>query len=149
MNAAGKSLAILLRLMGLIVLTSLFAVVMPTTWMNATNQWLGLGELPDLPIVGYLARSLSAMYAMHGALLLFLSFHVRRYAGVLRFLAGVGVLFGATMLVLDLALGMPWWWTLGEGPFVIPANVVVYWLATRVERNAAAGNHPSSGRVGL
>ena len=127
-----------MRVLGLIVLTSLFAVVMPTAWMDATNQWLGLGELPDLPIVGYLTRSLSAMYAMHGALLVFLSFNVRRYATVLRFLAGVGVLFGATMLALDLAVGMPWWWTLSEGPFVIPANAVVFWLATRIERSTAA-----------
>jgi hypothetical protein len=131
-SAAEKALVIILRVLGVIVLAALFAVVMPQAWMAATNRWLGLAELPDTPLVGYLTRSLSAMYAMHGALLVFISYDIRRYAALLRFLALMGVAFGITMLVLDLAVGMPWWWTLNEGPLVIPLYIVIYCLAMRI-----------------
>ena len=36
--------------------------------MVAMHADLGLGRLPDAPIVGYLARSTSAFYAIEGGL---------------------------------------------------------------------------------
>jgi hypothetical protein len=57
----------------LLVIGSLFAlvpVVMPWSWMAATHRWLGLGETPSGRMVEYLARSLSAFYALVGALCL-------------------------------------------------------------------------------
>jgi hypothetical protein len=132
-----KALVIILRVLGGIVLLALLAVIMPHSCMETTNRWLGLGELPDTAIVGYLTRSLSVMYAMHGALLVYLSCNVRRFAPVIRFFAAVGVVFGVIMLGIDLAVGMPWWWTWGEGPFVVPVYALVFWLATRVERTGA------------
>jgi hypothetical protein len=56
----------LLRVTGVIMLTALGAVVMPFGWMNSIHQQLGLGALPNVPIVGYLTRSISALYALHG-----------------------------------------------------------------------------------
>jgi hypothetical protein len=69
------------------MLTALVAVVMPYDWMNAIHQRQGLGELPHVPIIGYLTRSISALYALHGALLVFLAGDVRRFLPVVRFLA--------------------------------------------------------------
>ncbi len=129
-----KALIVILRGLGVLVLFALLAVIMPHSCMDITNRWLGLGELPNTEIVGYLTRSLSAMYALHGALLVYLSFQVRRFAPVIRFLAAMGVVFGAIMLGIDLAVGMPWWWTWGEGPLVVPVYAFVYCLAARVER---------------
>ena len=43
------------------------------------HRQVGLGELPQVPIVGYLTRSISALYALHGALLVFMAGDVRRY----------------------------------------------------------------------
>ena len=53
----------------------------------AAHASLGLGPMPQGPLVGYLIRSASALYALHGALALFLSFDVRRYWRVITFLA--------------------------------------------------------------
>ena len=61
------------------MLTALGAVVMPFEWMNSIHRQVGLGELPHVPIVGYLTRSISGLYALHGALLLFLAGDVRRH----------------------------------------------------------------------
>ncbi len=43
------------------MLTALGAVVMPFDWMNVIHRQAGLGELPDVPIVGYLTRSISGL----------------------------------------------------------------------------------------
>src|SRR5260370_29533176 len=71
MTKSDKVLVILFRyLLGIGSLFALVPVVMPWSWMAATHRWLGLGEMPTGPIVEYLARSLSAFYALVGALCL-------------------------------------------------------------------------------
>jgi len=132
MSRAERALVLLLRAAGLLTLTALFPAVMPRAWMDAIHRWLGLGALHQAPIVGYLTRSLSAMYALHGALVLFVSTDVRRWMPVIRCLAVLGVLFGAGMIVLDWAVGLPAWWIAGEGPVVIALGVAILWLASQV-----------------
>jgi hypothetical protein len=114
------------------MLTALGAVVMPYDWMNAIHQKQGLGELPHVPIVGYLTRSISALYALQGALLVFVANDLRRYLPVVRFLALAGAVFGAMMLAIDWGVGMPLPWTIGEGPWVILLSGVILWLAGRL-----------------
>jgi hypothetical protein len=134
MSWAEKTLVVVLRLSAVLLLVALVPACMPFQWMVVIHRALGMGELPDMPIVGYLTRSLSAFYAMHGALILYVSFDVRRHLPVIRFLAVLAVAFGAGMLVLDAAVGLPLAWTLGEGPFVIALGAVLLWLAGRVNR---------------
>ncbi len=122
-------------------MTALGAVVMPYEWMNLIHRELGLGELPHVPIVGYLTRSISALYALHGALLVFLANDVRRYLPVVRFLAVAGVVFGALLVGMDFAVGLPLPWTVGEGPWVMALSMVILWLSGR-ERFPAAGTGP-------
>ena len=131
MNRYERILTRLLRLGGVVMLTALGAVVMPYEWMNVIHQQQGLGELPHVPIVGYLTRSISAIYALHGALLVFIASDVRRYLPVVRFLAVAGVAFGAVMLGIDYFVGMPVPWTVGEGPSVIVFSAVILWLTGR------------------
>jgi uncharacterized membrane protein YvlD (DUF360 family) len=95
---------------------------------------LGMGELPRGPMIGYLTHSLSAMYAMHGAVVFFVSLDVRRYLPVVKCLAVLAITFGIGMIVLDVVVGMPMFWILCEGPFIVIVNAVVLWLAGRVAR---------------
>jgi hypothetical protein len=131
MNRYERILIWLLRLGGVVMLTALGAVVMPYEWMNMIHQQTGLGELPHVPIVGYLTRSVSAFYALHGALLVFVASDVRRYLPVVRFLAVAGAVFGAVLLGVDCAVGMPLPWTFAEGPFVVVLSAVILWLTGR------------------
>ena len=132
MLKANVVLVVLLRAMGLVALSAVFAAFFPFHWMAAIHAWLGLGPLPDVPVVGYLTRSVSGLYAGQGALLLYLSFDVRRHIPVIRVLALLSLAFGVGMLPLDLAVGMPLPWTLCEGPFIIAWAVAVYWLTWRL-----------------
>lgn len=71
------------------------------------------------------------LYALHGALLVFLASDVRRYLPVVRFLAVAVAVFGAAMLGIDWAVRMPLRWTVGEGPSVVAFDAVILWLTGR------------------
>ncbi|OHB69234.1 MAG: hypothetical protein A2V70_06395 [Planctomycetes bacterium RBG_13_63_9] len=129
MGSAEKGLVLLLRLSGLLLLTALIPAVMPLAAMAAIHRWLGLGEMPEGPLIGYLTRSLSALYAAHGVLVLFVSLDVRRYLPLVKCLAALSVVFGIGMFVLDGAVGMPCWWIVGEGPAIVVLGIVLWWLA--------------------
>src|SRR5207253_777590 len=76
----------------------------------------GLGEMPTGPVVEYLARSLSAFYALVGALCLVVATDLERYRPLVRFLGVAFALMSVVLLDVDLAAGMPWWWSASEGP---------------------------------
>jgi len=123
---------ILLRLSAGVLLLAFPAAFLPIGWMQAIHRWLHLGELPDQPIIAYLTRSLSGMYGIHGLLLLFASFDVRRYLPLLRFALVISLLGGVALLLIDLAAGMPWFWTWSEGPSLIVFYGVLAGLAARL-----------------
>jgi hypothetical protein len=124
-------LVLVLRLGALVLLLALVAVVMPFSWMASIYAGLGLGELPDVPLMGYLTRSTSGLYVFHGAMMWFMSGDVRRYAPVLRFQAWCSVVFGLGMVLLDAAVGLPWFWVAVEGPSIIAIGVVMLLLLRR------------------
>jgi hypothetical protein len=139
-RAAGLALlVVVLRALGGLDLCALGAVVLPLRWMAAAHAWLGLGAMPEGPLVGYLVRSASALYALHGATVLFISFDVRRYWNLITFLAAAAVLHGILMLGIDLAEGMPVWWTSVEGLGFAATGLAV--LAAQW----AAGSPPGGG----
>jgi len=129
MTKSDKALVLLLRLVGVPALFALVAVVMPVSWMAATHRWLGLGEMPTGPVVEYLARSLSAFYAVMGALCLVLSTDLERYRPLVRLLGLVFALMGVVLFGVDLAAGMPWWWSASEGPGGVVFGALLFLLA--------------------
>ncbi len=129
---AEKALVAVLRVVGLLELVALAAVFFPTPWMEAIHAAAGLGAFPHAVLTQYLARSLSLMYAFHGALVLYLSFQVREHLAVVRVLGWLTMLAGAGMLCLDIWAGMPWLWTLAEGPSIVAIGVAMAALAVRL-----------------
>jgi hypothetical protein len=129
MTRADKALVLLLRFVGGTALFALVAVFMPWSWMAATHRWLGLGEMPAGPVVEYLARSLSAFYAIMGALCLVVAADLERYRPLVRFLGVAFVLMSGVLLGVDLMAGMPWWWSASEGPGGVVFGVLLFVLA--------------------
>jgi hypothetical protein len=124
-------LRLFLRVYGVVAGLAIFAVFMPRAWMATTHELIGLGKFPDGVIVDYLARSVSALYAVHGGLLWLLARDVRRYEAIIVYIAAAGMAFSVFVLVLDANLGLPVWWTLGEGPSVLVISVVILVLLAR------------------
>ena len=133
MNNAERGLAFLLRVVGALDLCALGAVVMSDDAMAAIHVRLGLGELPNAPIISYLTRSASALYALHGALFLLVAADVRRYAPLISLMAYGAVALGAALASIDLAAGMPLYWTAVEGPSYLLIGLAMLVLLRRVE----------------
>ncbi len=132
MRDPANILTVILRLVGVLDMMAALAVPLPESVMSTAHQALGMGELPEAPLVGYLARTASGLYAMNGAVLLFVSRDVRRYAELIRYMASIAFAFGALTLGVDILEGMPLWWTIIEGPSIMAMTGVVFWLASRV-----------------
>jgi len=119
------SVAWILRVVGLLSMLAILAVFMPLSMMGSVHEYLGLGKMPEGPIVEYLARSLSALYALLGCWIFYLS---GRVGEQLRLVCLFGVLFTAFGLVLwwiGVKTGMPLSWVLLEGP---PAILIGLWI---------------------
>ena len=129
------NLQLFLRISGSVMLLALAFVFVPRSWMKEIHLLLELGEMPDAPIVWYLARSTSAFYALAGALFWLVSFDVRAQWRILLFLGPVTVLVGVVLLGIDVAAGMPAEWTVTEGPFVVVFGFVLIYLVYRVDTN--------------
>lgn len=127
-------LKLFLRLIGSAALLALIFVAAPHAWMDAIHVQMGMGQLPDAPVVGYLARSTSAFYALLGGLLWVVSFDLGRHRLVLIYLGVAITLFGGTLLVVDWWEGMPLFWKVWEGPFVIAFGLAVLFLSRGISQ---------------
>ena len=146
MTEQERSLQLFLRVVGGVSLLALVFVVAPRAWMEAIHQWLGMGRLPEEPVVGYLARSTSAFYAFLGGLVWVVSCDLRRHRLVLRYLGVATILFGLVLTGVDWLEGMPRWWALGEGPLDAAFGVVILALSRRA--GASEGGRAASVRGG-
>ena len=128
------------------MLFALVFVVAPGSWMRDIHGLVGLGEMPDTAIVWYLARSLSAFYAMMGGLFWVVSFNVSHYYSVLSYLGWTTTVFGGALCVIDVQAAMPFAWTMTEGPFVALFGVVILYLISRFEHTPVPNSavHPSA-----
>ena len=133
------ALKLLLRVVGSASLLALIFVVAPESWMVEIHADLGLGRLPDAPIVGYLARSTSAFYAIEGGLFWVVSFDLVRYRPVVRYLGATTAVFGVVLLGVDWLEGLPLSWALWEGPFVFLFGLSILWFSARLDDRASTG----------
>ena len=128
-TSTDRSLSWLLRFVGGIELCAIPFVLIPISWMAEIHaSLLGLGPMPQAPIVDYLTRSLSMLYAVHGAVVFRLSFDVVRFRPLVGFLGWLHAALGVAILAIDLAAGLPWWWVIGEGPGIAVGGALVLML---------------------
>ena len=132
-------LQFILRLFGTSSLLATIFVAAPEAWMRDIHAALGMGELPAAPVVGYLARSTSALYAVLGGLFWTLSFDTIRYRSVLMYLGAALATFGLSLYVIDWREGMPWLWCVWEGTAVTGFGITIVLLARREPRREGEG----------
>jgi len=135
---AAKILRALMAIIGCGLMVAAAAVFLPAETMATVHGWLGLGEFPDAPITLYLARSTSLLYAIHGALMLYVSFDMKRYWPLVKVFGWLHVVIGLTMFGIDLSASMPTYWIAGEGiPIAIAGGVIVL-LWQKANRESAS-----------
>ena len=110
-----KWLRLLFAIIGCGLMVAALAVFLPVSLMATIHLWLGLGEFPDAPITIYLARSTSLLYAVHGLLMLVVSFDMKRYWPLVPIFCWLHVVLGIVMFGIDVSAPMPNYWIAGEG----------------------------------
>ena len=118
-----KLLKLLLIGFGICCCIAVVPFLMPTSWMAACHEWLGLGSFPEAPIVDYLARSTSGLCAFLGVLALVLATNVRGYSAIIRLLAISLAALEIINLLYGFSSAMPAWWiwsdAIGAGGFAV------------------------------
>ena len=132
MKNAERWLKILLLLFGLPAAFAIVPFLIPTRWMAAVHEWLGMGVLPDKPIVDYLARYASAFSAFYGFLLLLLMRDVRRYAPVITFQAVAIIALSGLGAIFAWRAGMPAWWIIADVVSCWSYCGGMLWLQTKI-----------------
>jgi hypothetical protein len=127
-----RILVVLLRAAGILTCTAFLAVFLPTDWMAATHEQLGLGVFPRTPLVDYLTRSVAALYGFHGVLVLLVSRDPVRHAPIVRYVGLVSILFGTLIVFIDLRAGLPMLWTVAEGPPVAVLGALVLYFSRKL-----------------
>ena len=138
-SSQSRLLKILLRLIGTSSLFALIFVAAPRSWMLSIHAWLGMGQMPEAPVVGYLARSTSAFYAGLGGLFWVASFDLFRHRLVLIYLGAAVALFGVMLLIVDWWEGLPLMWKVWEGPVVIGLGLAVLFLSRAIRPGTREG----------
>ncbi|MBI84514.1 MAG: hypothetical protein CMJ81_15070 [Planctomycetaceae bacterium] len=126
-------LLIAVRVLGIFELFAIPFIFVPFAWMGEIHEHLGLGSIPEGRIVSYLARSLSGFYAINGVVLLYISFDLKYYWSLLKLFVAIFIVMGFTLTILDLSLGMPFSWTLSEGPVEILFGGLMWWLMKKID----------------
>lgn len=130
-----RAIAWLLRGLGMVDACAIVIAFLPGEAILQIHYILGLAPLPDAPLVSYLIRSTSVLYALHGGLMLGLATDVARYRPVIRLLGGLAMVHGVVIFGIDQSLGMPWWWNWMEGPTFALCGVAVLTLSGHPARS--------------
>lgn len=102
----------ILRIAGATEILAFFAVIMPRSWMEVSHAWLGMGEMPNGPVLMFMIRQASYTYGIHGVSLWVLASDVVRFRKLV-ILNGIAYLLaGPIFFWIDYTAGMPWYWTL-------------------------------------
>ena len=123
-----RIVTLMLRSLGAVSCSAVIAVMIPHAWMDRIHQRIGLGELPDLPMVDYLSRSLSLFYAWLGILVIRASFDVIRHLRWIRFFAASGLVVAVIQTAIDFLAPVPSWWLVAEGGFLFAYFGTLAWL---------------------
>jgi hypothetical protein len=139
MTGKDRLLVFILRANGVVMLFAIPAIFMPFSWMQAIHGWLGLGELPERPIISYLARSTSALYVGFGIIWLFLAQDVERYRDAIHLQGVLCLLLGASLLIADLQAEMPLAWVVFEMGYLFVVGGLIVVLCRPNSTPGAAG----------
>src|SRR6266850_120536 len=100
-GAEQRGLMIVLRCLGVLDMVAVAAILTPRSGLEAAAKRIGLALAPE-PLPMYLARTASALYVLHGAMVFFVSFDVPRYWRLIRFMAFAALVHGAVVIGIDL-----------------------------------------------
>jgi hypothetical protein len=134
----GRSTERFLRLLAILQMLTLAVVLMPVGWIAAWHAWLGLGVMPDDPVLRYVIRGAALAQGAIGVLLWVIATDVVRFRPLVVTTAAI-YLFGApAYYLLDATAGMPRFWCIFDGAFCLLAGGVLLTLCLLSSPNESA-----------
>ena len=134
-------LVLVLRATAVLFLFAFVGAVLPESWMKAIYESGDIGPWPGGALLVYLARALSILYGFLGLMALYLSFDVRRYLPLIRFMAIVGFPFAPVMFVVIWSAGLPTVWAVSEPTGIILISALWYMASKSVRLENATGSY--------
>lgn len=131
-------LVFVLRATGVLLLLAFVGAALPESWMKAVYESGELGPWPGGALLVYLARAVSLLYGFFGLLALYLSFDVRRYLPLIRFMALVSFPFAPVMFLVIWMAGLPTFWAVCEPMSILVISALWWYLASRSAKLAKA-----------
>jgi hypothetical protein len=86
--------------------------VLPREWMERSHIGLGMGTMPQGPVLDFMIRQSAFVYGMHAVLLWWLARDVLRYQPLVRLIGWTYLVYGPAFLLINWRTGTPLWWTL-------------------------------------
>ncbi len=118
----------LLRATDAVEILAFGAVIMPRAWMETSHTRLGLGVMPDGPIIMFMIRQASYFYGAHGILLWLMASDVVRFRPLVRFTGIMFLLAAPVFLIIDYTAGMPAFWTGVDTVSSVFLGTALLWL---------------------
>jgi hypothetical protein len=112
---------------------AVFAMIMPRSWMDSISEILRVDPLGASPLAGYLARLASALYALHGSTLAIIAWYLPQSLFMVKPIGVATIAFGLAMYWIDLAEGMPVYWSIVEGTALVLGGASFVVMASMVD----------------
>lgn len=144
MSEPSRCLVVVLRATAVLLLVAFVGASLPESWMKAVHEWGELGPWAGGALLVYLARVVSLLYGFFGLLALYMSFDVRRYRPLVRFMAAVSFAFVPIMFVVIWSAGLPTVWAVGEPASILLISALWY-VASAPAKAAEPFTAPQSG----
>ncbi len=98
---------------GLVMMTGLFFVFIPSAAMSRIGEALDLPDFEASPVFEYMARTLSFVAFLSGALLIFLGAHLEDYTRLIRFVGWCLLAFLPIPIFIHIKVSTPIWLKVG------------------------------------
>lgn len=131
-----------LILVGVVQSAAVIAVFMPHSWMDLCSRLMGVDSLPTGSLPNYLARLSSAMYVVHGTMLIITAWNLPLVLPIVIPFARLTIVLGGIMLWIDIAERMPIVWTLFETIALVVSGGLTEYFARRAAPQALSEAKP-------
>lgn len=117
--------AIFLRIVAIIQMLTFAVVLMPTAWIASWHAWLGLGVLPDDPVLRYVIRGAAFVQGALGVLVWVIGSDVIRYRPLIITIAAICLCAAPAYYFIDATAGMPRFWCIFDFVYCLAAGGVL------------------------
>jgi hypothetical protein len=124
-----------LRLLAIIQMLTFAVVLMPLEWIASWHAWLGVGVMPDDPVLRYVIRGAALAQAAIGVLLWVIATDVVRFRPLVVATATIYLIGAPAYYWIDATAGMPHFWCIFDCAFCFFTGGVLMTLCLLSARN--------------